>query len=74
VQFVKACTRGRGFGDDEVAQDLASVIITAAARLLTNPEATDRQTIGQYGATYGLGHGWSLPELAVLHRYRRRMA
>jgi hypothetical protein len=72
VAFVKAYPRGRGF-EEGIADDLAAVVITAAARLVTNPAQLEREHAGEYIAV-GSFAGWTLPELAVLHRYRRRTA
>ena len=63
-------TAGRG---DEVEVDLRAVIITATARLVTNPSQVARESVDGYEAV-GSFNGFSLPELAVLHRYRRRTA
>lgn len=72
--FVNAYTRGRGFTVAEGPNDdLAAVIITATARLLTNPAQVERETADGYEAV-GRLDGFTLPELAVLHRYRRRAA
>lgn len=68
-----AYTRGRGF-DPDVADDIAAVIITATARLLANPNqlAADT-TAGPYSTSVRGGFtGWTLAELFVLNRYRRR--
>lgn len=70
--FIEAYTRGRGFTDGEPANPLRSVIITAAARLVPNPEQMKRYQTGDYAETPGILDGFTLPELAVLHRYRKR--
>lgn len=73
--FVKAYVRGRGFDTAGFpGDDLAAVIVTSAARLVTNPELGGQQSVGAYTTTPGVLDGWTLPELAVLHRYRRRAA
>lgn len=73
--MVKAYTRGRGFTDTgEPADDLALVIVSSTARLVTNPEHTITQTVGQLSVRQAVFDGWTLPELAVLHNYRRRAA
>ncbi|HWH35488.1 MAG TPA: hypothetical protein VNT56_09260, partial [Acidimicrobiales bacterium] len=67
---------GQGFPDPDdgtVPDDLAAVVITATARLVTNPAQLEREHAGEYIAV-GSFAGWTLPELAVLHRYRRRTA
>ncbi len=71
--FVRSYTRGNGFVADVPNGDVAAVIVTATARLVTNPTSERRQQIGDYGRTPHVD-GWTLPELAVLHRYRRRTA
>ena len=68
-----AYTRGRGF-DPDVADDIAAVITTATARLIANPKqlAVD-DTMGPYSHSIRGGFtGWTLAELFVLNRYRRR--
>lgn len=44
TQFARAYTRGIGFSDDGVAEDIQSVIITATARLVTNPAQSGSQS------------------------------
>lgn len=69
---VKAYTRGAGFTNGAPADDLALVIIASTARLVTNPALAKSETVG----TYSVGHagflGWTLPEHAILSRYRKR--
>ena len=74
--FVRAYTGGRGFDvvTGEPTEDVAAVIVTTTARLVTNPTLLERETVGTYTAAAGVLNGFSLPELAVLHRYRRRAA
>lgn len=74
LAFVRAYTRGRGFPDNgTIPEDLAAVVVTATARLVTNPAQLEREHAGEYIAV-GSFAGWTLPELAVLHNYRRRTA
>jgi hypothetical protein len=70
--FVRAYTRGRGFEVGEPDEDLAAVIVTATARLVSNPTHAQHEQIGDYGHRPGTLEGWTLPELAVLHLYRKR--
>jgi len=72
TQMVKAYTRGQGFVGDTPAADLAAVIVTATARLLTNPEQLGYD-VGGVGYRSGFV-GWSLAELVVLNAHRRRTA
>lgn len=68
--MVKAYTRDNGFFGDVPGDDLAAVITTATARLVSNP--------GQL--RYGIAdvqmndvfQGFSLAETFVLNRYRKR--
>lgn len=69
---VKAYTRGAGFSDDGPADDLALVIVASTARLVTNPAVAKSETVGSYSITHGSFLGWTLPELAILNRYRKR--
>ncbi|MGA4691902.1 hypothetical protein MX572_05960 [Rhodococcus pyridinivorans] len=69
-------TRGSGFDVEGAPMhpDLEAVIATAAARLAANPEqVTKTVTVGPFNESRGAGfQGWSLAELAVLNRYRKR--
>lgn len=73
--MVKAYTRGNGFDAyGEPDEDLESVIVTASARMASNPSglATD-ETAGPFSRSIrGAFNGWTLGELAVLNRYRVR--
>lgn len=68
-------TRGNGFSQlGEPNGDIRAVIMTAAARLLTDPSQnlTDRQ-MGPFRVSYRQdGSSWTTAELAVLNRYRER--
>lgn len=68
--MVSAYTRGSGFTGGVPNKELRAVIQTATARLVANPEQV-ASTVG--GVTTGAGfNGWSLAELAVLNRHRKR--
>lgn len=71
--MVRAYTRDRGF-DDVMgpADDLAAVIVSCTARQLGNPAQTISVTIDDAAVRQGMFLGWTLPELAILHRYRVR--
>ncbi|MBE6477836.1 MAG: hypothetical protein E7Z97_07190 [Propionibacteriaceae bacterium] len=74
TSHVHAYTRGNGFSSDGVpCQDLAAVIVAAAARSLTNPQALKGETLGAEQVTYA-NTGFTLPEQAVLNLYRKRAA
>ncbi|VEG40301.1 Uncharacterised protein [Mycolicibacterium flavescens] len=71
--MVKAYVRGSGEGWAP-NEELEAVIVTAAARLITNPGGipVDNQA-GQFTHSLrGAFTGWTLAELAVLNRYRKR--
>ena len=71
--MVRAYTRDRGFDPDgKPADDLAAVITSCAARQYTNPAQTVQTAIVDASVTMGTFRGWTLPELAILHRYRVR--
>jgi hypothetical protein len=71
--MVKAYVRGTG--ESWTANDeLGAVIVTATARLVTNPGGISvDETAGEFTRSLrGAFTGWTLAELAVLNRYRRR--
>ncbi|KXP10064.1 hypothetical protein [Tsukamurella pseudospumae] len=65
-----AYTRDQGFTGTEPNDQIAAVITTAAARLAVHPEqlATDVGSVSVRGGFTG----WTLAELFVLNRYRKR--
>lgn len=71
-QMVRAYTRDAGFIDGEPGDDIAAVIVSAAARLIGNPTNDQYTQTGPFSVRPGTFAGWTLPELAVLHRYRVR--
>ena len=75
-QFVKAYTRSNGFDPARGPNvELRAVIVTAAARSLTNPGGlTTTETTGPFTRTVYSWNGFNLMEQAVLNRYRRRTA
>ncbi|MEU0575249.1 hypothetical protein [Dermacoccus nishinomiyaensis] len=66
--LARSYTRGNGFSG-VAADEIDAVITTATARLVANPEQL-RVTVG--GVQTDGFQGWTLPELFVLNRYRRR--
>lgn len=72
--MVRRYVRGVGFNDGEPDDDLAAVIVSATARAVANPSHTVTETVGDFSVRYGVFNGWTLPELAILHSYRRRTA
>ncbi|UCZ90480.1 hypothetical protein [Gordonia sp. WA4-43] len=69
---VWAYTRGRGFSGEQPAPDIDTVILTSTARLVANPENLRSEKIGDYEVQRQVVEGWTLAELAILNRYRRR--
>ncbi len=64
----------RGTGDWEPNDELEAVIVTAAARMVSNPGQLpyDLATGPFTNPVRGAFQGWSLAELFVLNRYRKR--
>lgn len=52
--------------------DLEAVLTSSTARLAGNPTLSRQQAIGPFSETPGQFQGWTLAELAILHRYRKR--
>ena len=73
--LVKAYTRGRGFGtgDDagKVEEGIASVIVTYAARSLSNPTSARDIEAGAFKESPGSPWSFSLVESLVLQGHRR---
>ncbi len=78
VAMVQSYVRGRGFplpDDEELPDDLAAVAVLVGARIAGNPSQMGRfEAGGQVSVVPGTFSGFTLGELAVLHRYRRRTA
>lgn len=73
--LVRSYTRGEGF--DEMGfphDDVAAVILTASARLMANPHQHKREELGGYSVTPTPFLGFSLAEMMVLNKYRKRTA
>jgi hypothetical protein len=49
--------------DEQIADDLAAVILTASARLLDNPTLMERVQLGSFSQYGGTFHGFTLPSL-----------
>lgn len=76
TEYVRGYTRGRGFDPetDEPNKGLRAVIVASTARLSSNPEQVSYYASGDYSERPAVLAGWTLPELAVLHNYRKRWA
>ncbi|MDX1873984.1 hypothetical protein SBI67_17825 [Mycolicibacterium sp. 120266] len=71
--MVSAHTRGVGFTDGEPNNELSAVILSASARLLMNTGGLEGETMAAFSVRYGSdAFGFTLPELMVLNRYRKK--
>ncbi|QUD84604.1 hypothetical protein J8M97_08500 [Gordonia polyisoprenivorans] len=68
--MARAYTRGNGFNGADPNDEIAAVITTATARLVANPEQIPTTT-GSVAVNGGFT-GWTLAELFVLNRYRKK--
>ena len=74
AEYVRGHTRGKGFENIAPASPLLAVIVSACARLVTNPEQVQYYAVGDYSERPAQLAGWTLTELDVLRRYRRTQA
>lgn len=75
IELARAYTRGVGFSETgDPFADVDAVVTAASKRFAANPEQVAKtDTIGPFARSLGAGfQGWSLAELAVLNRYRKR--
>ncbi|BCO71430.1 hypothetical protein [Mycobacterium intracellulare] len=72
--MASAYTRGQGFTAGVPNDEIRAVILTASARLVSNATGlTYSETEGPSAIEYSSAFsGWTLGELFVLNRYRRR--
>ncbi len=73
--MARAYTRGKGFDTfGEPEDDMDAVILSAAARLASNPsQIASDETAGPFTRSLrGSFNGWTIAELSVLNRYRDR--
>lgn len=68
--MARAYTRGGGFEGDDPQADVGAVITTATARLMANPDQVQYRA-GEVSFQSGFT-SWTLAELFVLNRYRKR--
>lgn len=75
LAMARSYTRGRGFDDaGDPAEDLAAVITTAAARMVSNPDSLREMEANGISQARTVFQGWNLAETLVLNRYRVRAA
>jgi hypothetical protein len=74
--MARAYTRGQGFTNGVPNDDIAAVILSAASRLCTNTISAQVTTYEVHGPDAvrfeGKEFAWSMAELYVLNRWRRR--
>lgn len=72
--LVDAYCRGRHKRGEHFKPGVEEVVLTVASRILANPEQIQvREEVGPYSYFRGPGFsGFTLVELAVLNRYRKR--
>ena len=70
TQMARAYTRDGGFVDGSPNDEIAAVIVAAAARLVANPEQIPT-TVGTLSVRGGFS-GWTLAERLTLNRYRKQ--
>ena len=75
LEFVRGYTRGHGFESENegrgIPADLRAVIVSALSRLVQNPEQVSYYQAADYSERPQVLNGYTLPELAILRRYRR---
>lgn len=74
VEFIKGYCRDRGWVGYVPPVPVRAVIVSAAARLLNNPEQVTSYQSADYSERPAVLNGYTLPEQGVLHNYRRRAA
>lgn len=72
--YAKAFTRGRGFLSDVPTDELASVIVSAAARLAASPTMKTSVVVGPTTLQFRPFDSFTMAERQVLHRLRQRTA
>lgn len=70
TSMCRAYTRGIGFADDVPNDEIASVILAASARLVSNPQQVPYDVGGV--SLRGGFNGFTLTERLVLNRYRKK--
>lgn len=74
TSMARAYTRGTGFTAGEPNEDIRAVILTASARLLSNPSGLlFDDSVGPESVSYRSAFtSWTTAELFTLNRYRVR--
>lgn len=75
TEMARTHTRGVGFDEaDEPNAAIASVIVSATARIVSNPSSHQMAQAGPMTVRHTVFVGWSLVELSVLDAHRRKAA
>lgn len=75
TEMARTHTRGVGFdANDEPNDAISAVIVSATARLASNPTSTQSSQAGPFMTRHTVFQGWSLIELSVLDAHRRKAA
>lgn len=70
--YVETFTRGRGFSNGVPTDDVAAVIVSAAARLAASPTLKPLVEVGPTTLRHRPFDSFTMAERQVLHRYRQR--
>ena len=72
-EMVKAYTRGKGFDLDlNPSAALAAAIVSATARLSSNPDGTITVSVDDYQTRKTVFEGFTIAEHMILNGYRRK--
>lgn len=74
VEFVRQYTRSREWTGYTPPYPLRSVIVSATARLVSNPDQVSQYAAADYSERPAVLNGYTLAELGVLRRYRKGQA
>ena len=74
TEMARTHTRGVGFTDGIPNEAIAAVIVSATARITSNPASKQMDQAGPFTTRYTVFQGWSLLERSVLDAHRRRAA
>lgn len=74
TEMVKAYTRGVGFTDGIPNDAIAAAILSATARLSSNPDGTITIAVDDFQTRKTVFEGFSIAERIILDGYRRKAA
>lgn len=70
TSMASAYVRGQGITAGEPNDDIRAVILSAAARLVSNAAQVESESMGPFAVTYRGFDGWTIAEKYTLDRYR----